>query len=86
MAEAKLPPLENRKCLFFRNKDLCAAHIRPEDLGDSDASVCLKVIFKKCDEHSRGSDDGVIKRMRKISSVFTLYTHLETASLSIAEI
>ncbi len=45
------------------------------------------MIFKKRDEHTRGSDDGVVERVGEIHfAVRALYAHPETARLRVAEI
>lgn len=73
--------------LFYGNEFLFAAHIRSEDLGNIHAAVCVEVIFKQGDEHSRRSDNGVVERVGIIlAAVFAVDSYLESARLSVAEI
>lgn len=73
--------------LFFGDKDLGTAHVRTKHLGDSYATIRLKMILKECDKHTRRCDDCIIEGMRQIhSAVGALYAHSEAASLCISEV
>ena len=49
-------------------------------------SVCLKIIFKESDKHSRRSDYCIIKCMCKVVSVFTLNSDFKSACLCVSKI
>lgn len=73
--------------LFLGDKDLGTAHVRTKHLGDSYATIRLKMILKECDKHTRRCDDCIIEGMRQIhSAVGALYAHSEAASLCISEV
>ena len=52
--------------LLFRHKQLRAAHVGPEDLGDGDASVGLEVVFQKSDYNYDAKDDDPLAMKRKV--------------------
>lgn len=73
--------------LCLGDKSFSAAHVGTKHLGDSHASVRLKMILKEGNEHTRRSDNGIVQRVRKIYlAVRALYTHSQPASLCIAEV
>lgn len=56
----------NQLFLSHRDKLLLASHIRAERHRNIHASVCIEVILKECDQHTRRSYHGIIQRMCKI--------------------
>ena len=66
---------------------ILAAHVRTKDLGNIDAAVGVQVVLEERDEHTRGSDDGVVERVGEIElAVLAADADLQTARLRVAEI
>ena len=64
-----------------------AAHVRAKRFGNIDAAVGVQVVFEERDEHARGSDDGVVERMREIElAVLAADADLQPARLRVAEV
>ena len=61
-------------------------HIRSQHFRNADASVCLKVVFKECDEHSGRSNDRIVEGMREVLAVFARDPDTEASCLSVAEV
>ena len=73
--------------LFCGHRDsVLAAHIHSEGLGDADAAVLVEIVLEECDEHSRGSHNGIVEGVGKVVAVFALDADAETSCLSIAQI
>lgn len=70
--------------LFYRDELVFAAHIRSEHLGNIYAAVCIEIVFKQGDKHSRRSDNRVVERVGKVFAVFSVYSYLESARLGVA--
>ena len=49
-----------------------AAHVRSQYLGDPDRAVFVEIVLKERNQHSRRCNDGVVERMRKIFSAFSV--------------
>lgn len=69
--------------LFY---DILTAHIHSERLGDAHGAVFIEIVLKESYEHSRRSNDGVIKSMCKIVAVFALNPYAESSCLGVAEV
>ena len=52
--------------LFY---DILTAHIHSERLGDAHGAVLIEIVLKEGYEHSRRSNDGVIKSVCTIASI-----------------
>ena len=78
----------SRKFILVLGEDLfLAAHIGTECNGDVDRAVGAEVVLAEGDEHSGGSNDGVVEGVSKILALFLrVYADLEAACLSVAEV
>ena len=66
---------------------ILAAHVGTQDLGNIDAAVGVQVVLEERDEHTRGSDDGVVERVGEIElAVLAADADLQSARLRVAEI
>ena len=64
-----------------------AAHVRTKCHGDVDGAVSIEVVFKESDEHTGGSNNGVVEGVSKVLlAVCAVYADLEAASLCVTEV
>ena len=73
--------------LFHRNKNFLAAHVRTKLLRNTYASICLEVILKESDQHTRRSNNCIVESMGKILfAVLTVHADLKASCLCVAEV
>ena len=78
--------LFNLQKLLFRDDNFLAAHVRTQSFRDANAAVCLEVVLKECDEHTRRCNNGVVQRVGKVLAVFAVYADAQAARLCITKV
>ena len=65
--------ISNHLIFLLRLADgVLAAHIRPEDLRNTDAAVRVQVVLQESNEHPRRRNDSVIQGVGEIFAVFPI--------------